>query len=60
MKTSTTVKPLLALAVVVATAGCVQNRAARNGVFNENQYLRKDFLVRPAGDATDKWKLGVC
>jgi len=29
--------------------GCVSDRPARNGVFNENVYLRKDFLVR-AGD----------
>jgi hypothetical protein len=34
------------------TNGCVADRPARNGVFNENQYVRKDFLIR-AGDATN-------
>jgi hypothetical protein len=43
---------LLALAVAgLATGGCATDRPSRNGVFNENQYLRKDFLVRP-GDAS--------
>jgi hypothetical protein len=32
--------------------GCVADRPARNGVFNENQYVRKDFLIR-AGDDTN-------
>src|SRR5215472_2611247 len=32
--------------------GCVADRPSRNGVFNENQYLRKAFIVR-AGDATN-------
>src|SRR5690242_20695384 len=31
--------------------GCVQQRPSRNGVFNENQYLRKDFLIGP-GDGS--------
>jgi hypothetical protein len=31
--------------------GCVQQRPARNGVFNENQYIRKDFLIAP-GDGS--------
>src|SRR3954465_15242608 len=26
--------------------GCVSARPARNGVFNENQYVRKSFLVQ--------------
>jgi hypothetical protein len=30
--------------------GCVSDRPARNGVFNENQYVRKDFLIAPARD----------
>ena len=30
--------------------GCVSDRPARNGVFNENQYVRKDFLIAPATD----------
>ena len=35
-----------ALAAVLGLAlGCAQDRPARNGVFNENQYVRKDFLV---------------
>ncbi len=34
--------------------GCVEDRPTRNGVFNENQYLRKDFLVAPGdGSAPD-------
>jgi len=37
---------------IAATNGCVADRPARNGVFNENQYLRKDFIIRP-GDATN-------
>ena len=35
-----------ALATACATWGCVADRPARNGVFNENQYIRKDFLIR--------------
>ena len=35
-------------------SACVQQRPSRNGVFNENQYLRKDFLVAPGdGSAPD-------
>jgi hypothetical protein len=33
-------------ATVVGTQGCVGDRPSRNGVFNENQYVRKDFLVQ--------------
>jgi len=36
-----------ALASLCAASGCVADRPSRNGVFNENQYLRKDFLIRP-------------
>jgi len=36
-----------ALATACASWGCVADRPARNGVYNENQYIRKDFLVRP-------------
>jgi hypothetical protein len=40
------------LAVFCALAnGCVADRPSRNGVFNENQYLRKDFLIAP-GDGS--------
>ena len=49
----TSVKNALILGVLFsATAGsygCVTSRASRNGVFNENVYLRKDFLVRGGG-----------
>lgn len=40
---------ILATTVLSATLlpACVQDRPARNGVFDENQYVRKDFLVRP-------------
>ncbi len=46
----------LAFAALVATAsasGCVASRPARNGVFNENVYFRKDFLVRPGEAAAN-------
>ena len=35
-----------------ATTGCVADRPSRNGVFDENQYIRKDWLIRD-GDATN-------
>ncbi len=35
------------LALAALGAGCVSDRPSRNGVFNENIYLRKSFLVRP-------------
>ena len=35
------------LATLASSWGCVADRPSRNGVFNENQYVRKDFLVRP-------------
>jgi hypothetical protein len=38
-------------AFAAASQGCVADRPSRNGVFNENQYVRKDFLVRP-GDGS--------
>jgi len=34
----------------VGSFGCVASRDSRNGVFNENQYIRKDFLIRGAED----------
>jgi hypothetical protein len=34
------------------TTGCVADRPSRNLVYDENQYIRKDFLVR-AGDDTN-------
>ena len=45
-------KIFTSLALAMACASCVQTRASRNGVFNENQYVRKDFLIR-AGDSTN-------
>ncbi len=41
---------LFLLVALLAVDGCVAQRPARNGVFNENQYLRKAFLVRSADD----------
>jgi len=38
------------LAATCVLSGCVSDRPSRNGVFNENQYLKKAFLVQP--DAT--------
>ena len=40
------------LGLALCASACVQSRAARNGVFNENQYVRKDFLVRGSDAAT--------
>jgi hypothetical protein len=34
-----------ALAALAAASGCVTDRPSRNGVFNENQYVRKAFLT---------------
>jgi hypothetical protein len=35
----------LGLWLLVAAQGCATDRPSRNGVFNENQYVRKDFLI---------------
>ncbi len=43
---------LIALVAALLPA-CVQDRPARNGVFNENQYVRKDFLIRSGDDSGD-------
>ena len=40
-----------ALATACASYGCVADRPARNGVYNENQYLRKDFIIRPGDNS---------
>src|SRR5258708_6132998 len=37
---------------VISAQGCVADRPSRNGVFNENQYVRKDFLIQPGSGAT--------
>src|SRR5580658_9622265 len=42
-----------ALATACASWGCVADRPSRNGVFNENQYIRKDFLVQPGNGGGD-------
>ena len=39
--------------VVLSAQGCVADRPSRNGVFNENQYIRKDFLVQPGTGGGD-------
>jgi hypothetical protein len=36
---------LLAAGVASVSTACVADRPSRNGVFNENQYMRKDFLI---------------
>ncbi len=41
----------VALGAACSAWGCVADRPARNGVFNENQYLRKAFIIQP-GDGT--------
>jgi hypothetical protein len=47
---------IAAVAGVVGAQGCVADRPSRNGVFNENQYIRKDFLVQPgAGGGDPGW-----
>jgi hypothetical protein len=42
-----------ALASLCAASGCVADRPSRNGVFDENQYIRKDFLIRPGAGGQD-------
>ena len=41
------------------SGGCVADRPSRNGVFNENQYLKKAFIVQSAGgtEHDDGWLL---
>jgi hypothetical protein len=39
------------LLVVLLVTGCVSSRDARNGVFDENQYIKKSFLIHD--DPTD-------
>src|SRR5215467_2721613 len=48
MKTFELVRTALIGTVFLAAiggSGCVSDRPSRNGVFNENQYVRKDFLI---------------
>src|SRR5450432_304208 len=53
--TKNTLRAFLAVGALAAghsvAMGCVADRPSRNGVFNENQYLRKAFIVQ-APDAT--------
>ncbi len=42
-----------ALATACASWGCVADRPSRNGVYNENQYIRKDFLIRSGNGGSD-------
>ncbi len=63
MLSSKTLRMLFGVAATVATlgagltgSGCVADRPSRNGVFDENQYIRKDFLVQPgAGGGDPGW-----
>jgi hypothetical protein len=41
------------VASAAGSFGCVASRDSRNGVFNENQYVRKDFLIRPDTSGND-------
>jgi hypothetical protein len=42
----------LCACVALAANGCAADRPARTGVFNENQYVRKDFLTGPENEAS--------
>ena len=58
MRSNSMIRALFSIAAVAAVVagaqGCVADRPSRNGVFNENQYVRKDFLVQPGnGGAGD-------
>ncbi len=44
---------VIAVGLGALVFGCVQSRPSRNGVFNENQYVRKSFLI---GDGSDTEK----
>src|SRR5215467_6201386 len=52
MITKATLVGIAALGIFSLTSvfGCVADRPSRNGVFNENQYLRKSFIIRPGDD----------
>jgi hypothetical protein len=50
MRKSFNFRAAIGLGALVLATSCVAQRPSRNGVFNENQYLRKSFLVRP-GDS---------
>src|SRR5579863_1138543 len=44
-----------ALAALAVGSGCVADRPSRNGVFNENQYIRKTFLTTDGTHADNGW-----
>jgi hypothetical protein len=44
-----------ALAALALASGCVADRPSRNGVFNENQYLRKAFLTTDGTHPDPGW-----
>jgi hypothetical protein len=46
-----------ALAALAAGSGCVADRPSRNGVFNENQYVRKAFLTTDGTHPDPGWFL---
>ena len=46
-----------ALAVLVVGSGCVGSRPSRNGVFDENQYIRKAFLTTDGTHPDPGWFL---
>ena len=51
MRSNSTIRALFGIAAVAGmiagAQGCVADRPSRNGVFDENQYIRKDFLIQP-------------
>ncbi len=54
LRTSLSLSAIVGIALSgVLASGCVASRPARNGVFNENVYLRKDFLVRAGTPGAD-------
>ena len=55
MRSSNPIRALfgaVALTAVALVQGCVADRPSRNGVFDENQYIRKDFIVRAGTDGS--------
>jgi hypothetical protein len=58
MKTSTFRALFAGVALgALAISGCVADRPSRNGVFNENQYVRKDFLTTDGTHPDPGWFL---
>ena len=44
---------LALLGAVATTLSCVDQRPSRNGVFNENQYVKKSFIIRDGSTGAD-------